>query len=127
MEQKLILWLLKFAPFSKLEIETLGQNLGDCGVFFQGEQVERREQDLLDGVTLHCRYRCAVRLRCVSGSALWARFMALQEEILVATLPALGEDVSVRCKEAALLSRDQTGSAVYQMQLEFTYRKRVES
>ena len=125
MENKILQWLMGYAPLKNLNLEQVGSQVGDCGLFFLGERIERREEDLLGGALLSCRYRCNVRMRCIVGAINWMQFLGLQDYITANAPPELGTETTVQCKELELLSRDQTGTALYQAQLEFTYRRRI--
>lgn len=125
MENKILMWLRGYFLLERLAAESVGTQPGDSGVFFLGEEILQREENLLGGALLSCRYRCNVRLRCGVRSIDWMNFLGLQDYIGETPPPALGANTAVRCKELSLLSRDQAGTALYQAQLEFTYRRRI--
>ena len=125
MENKILMWLRGYFLLERLAAESVGTQSGDSGVFFLGEEILQREENLLGGALLSCRYRCNVRLRCGVRSIDWMNFLGLQDYIGETPPPELGVGTAVRCKELSLLSRDQAGTALYQAQLEFTYRRRI--
>ena len=125
MENKILMWLRGYFLLERLAAESVGTQPGDSGVFFLGEEILQREENLLGGALLSCRYRCNVRLRCGVRSIDWMNFLGLQDYIGETPPPELGVGTSARCRELSLLSRDQAGTALYQAQLEFTYRRRI--
>ena len=127
MIEEILNWLRQFPELAGLAAENLGTAVGCCGLFPQGEQVTGQYADLLGNETLSCRRSFLLRLRAVPRTETALGLEALQQWVQdqshIGALPQLGEDTRAETKNARLLSRDQTGTAVYELQLIFTYTK----
>ena len=122
MTEKVLNWLKGFTPFSGMVTEFVGVSPGCCGLFPQGEQVTDTYTDLLGSrtdtcrVTFHIRYRAIPGLGAVAVAEDFGNWLDTQ---------SLGAQVSAQWKNAHLVSRDQTGTALYQGELVLTYLREM--
>lgn len=120
-------WLVGFPRWGEvdLNIDATAAQPVSCGLFPQGMEELKRQEDVLGNVK--CRLRQTFLLRRLAlhqeEAALWlmdfAHWVRLQKP------PAVGENTRIRAEKGRLLSADQTGTATYEIKLILEYDKEM--
>ncbi len=122
MTEKVLNWLRGFAPFAGMMTEFVGVSPGCCGLFPKGQTEKQTGRDILGNVRLSCCREYRICYRAVPGASAAAVLDGFARWVEGnGTIPKMGKNTRVSVKNAGLTAREQTGTAIYEMQLEFTW------
>ncbi len=124
MTDRVLLWLRGFAPFAGMLTEFVGVTPGCCGLFPKGQTGKELGRDISGGVRRSCCRVYRVRYRAVPGASAAAVLDDFAQWVAKSTnIPKMGENTQVSVKDAGLAAREQTGTAVYEVSLEFAWEE----
>ena len=123
--EKIIRFLREFPGWGDAPLRT------DCtdaapesfGLYPKGQEVYKRREDVTGTVTISCRSRYLLRrmAKCrEEENARWLQALTdwVQQESAMRRVPALGDGYTrLRAENGKLKSRDQAGTAVYELDL----------